>query len=132
MNQVKKIVAALGLSLLLLGGIGSSASALSYSFWIPSPILNSLQSTTLNKKTSTATPYVDPSAITIATAYFLSPTRYSSTQATGIVTKSTNTSKSNLTWNSGYGGVGGSYCLSAYPNVSGSYNAYSATGSWDK
>ncbi|MHC5269111.1 hypothetical protein ACYSNO_08025 [Enterococcus sp. LJL98] len=117
--------------MLLFGGINSSVSALSYSLWIPTPLLNSIQSTTLNKKTNTATPYVQPNAITIPTAYFLSPTRYSSTMATNIVTKS-NTSRTNLSWNGGYGGIGGSYCLTAYPNVSGAYNAYLATGSWDK
>ena len=128
---MKKVFAALSLGLLLSMGVSSNVSALSYSFWIPTPLLNSIQSTALNKKTSTSTPYVQPNAITIPTAYFLSPTRYSSTTATNIVTKNT-TSRTNLSWNSGYGGVGGTYCLSAYPNVSGSYNAYSATGTWDK
>lgn len=43
MNRKKKIFASVSLGLLLFGGISSSVSALSYSLWIPSPILNSIQ-----------------------------------------------------------------------------------------
>ena len=104
-----------------------SASAASYTLRITSPIKNSLKSTDVIKKASTAKAYVQPEKILTNTGYFLSPTRFSSTEATFIVSK-TNTSKSNFTYRSGYGGVGQSYCLSVFPNVSGAYNAYTANG----
>ena len=111
--------------------VGGSVAAFGYGYSlnIPYPLRNSMQSTAVLTKTAATTPYVQPNKNTILTNYFLSPQVKSSLSATNIIAKNT-TARSNFSWNAGYGGVGTSYCLSAYANVSGKYDPYNASGTW--
>lgn len=61
--------------------------------------------------------------------YFLSPTRKSAVNATDIVPISS-AGQRTFTWKSGYGGLNGYYCLSAYPAVTGAYDDYNVSGTW--
>ena len=126
----KRIVVMLAVFFLTVG-IATPAFATSYSLNIPYPFAGSMQSTSLAVKLAGESPYVSPSINTIATCYFLSPQRISSTQATDIVTTGSLGSKS-FTYLSGYGGVGQNYCLSAYPGVTGVYDPYNVRGSWSR
>lgn len=97
--------------------------AYSFSLNLSNYFVGSMRSTSIYQKTSNTTPYVSPSVNTVPTDYFLSPNRVDSTLATNIQTISNGT-KRTFTWKSGYGGVGTRYCLSAYPNMTGSWDAY--------
>ena len=131
MKKSRHLVAALALSLGMMCSMNLSASAREYALIIPSPYAGSLQSTGLCQKTTNDTPYVKPRYVTISTNYFLSPFCENRTQATNIVTTN-DTFKHSFTWHTGYGGIGGLYCLSAYPNVSGAYQKYNVEGTWSE
>ena len=102
-----------------------------YELSIPTPLPGSMRSTSLYVKATGTSPYVQPAIYTISTIYFLSPTRLTSTNATDIITTN-NTTRRNFTYNTGYGGAGTFYCLSAAPAVTGDYDAYSVRGSWSR
>lgn len=131
MKKSRHLIAALALSLGMMCSMNLSVSARDYSLGITSPSVGSMKSTSLYEKTSSSTPYVKPNVNTISTNYFLSPSRVSSIAATDIVAINT-TVKRDFTWRAGYGGIGGKYCLSAYPNVTGAYNAYTVSGTWSE
>lgn len=122
-------VATFAISFGLLFSMASPAFAYTYNLDIPTPYLNSMQSTELEVKESATTPYVQPEKRTIATNYFLSTIPRSYLASTNVITKS-NTGYSSFTWQSGFGGIGTSYCLSAYPNTTGPYDAYNVSGKW--
>lgn len=130
--MLKKVLAMAGALTMVFASIGTTVFAAdSYNLTIPSPYVGSLQSTELLEKERGTSPYVDPSKNTLVTKYFLSPEPGSSVTATNIVTTST-TAKKSFTYESGYGGVGTDYCLSAYPGVTGSYDEYVVSGTWSR
>ncbi|MBQ8637758.1 MAG: hypothetical protein IJ468_01160 [Lachnospiraceae bacterium] len=102
-----------------------------YEMQIPYPLPGSMQSTELYQKIESGNAYVKPGLITISTNYFISVQKKSSIRATNVIAKS-NTVKSTFTWNTGYGGVEQSYCLSAYPAVVGAYEDYRIKGTWSQ
>lgn len=133
---MKRKIVVLLVVLCLAVSIAAPAFATSYSLNIPYPFSGSMQSTALYVKQAGESPYVDQHdangnpLVTIPTNYFLSPQRVSSVDATSIVTLTSG--YRSLTYKSGYGGVGTSYCLSAYPGVSGSYDPYNVRGTWSR
>ncbi len=100
-----------------------------YSLDIPTPRVHSMRSTNVYEKVSSAHPYVSPSKNTILTNYFLSTEGGSTITATNIIVAD-NPGKRSFSWQPGYGGVGTAYCLSAYPGVTGVYDAYNVEGTW--
>ncbi|MBC8542065.1 hypothetical protein [Bianquea renquensis] len=135
MKKIKKVV-----SLMLLTFIVASVVAVpvmaatdppySYGWLMPAEFKGSARSTALMEKTSAyTTPYVNPSINTLPTAYYLSPARLSTINATDEITLNA-PGKRNFTWRSGYGGVGQSYCLTAYPNMNGDWDEYTIRGTW--
>ena len=124
----KKTIGILCLFVMLLA-TPVTASAYNFSLTMPGYFVGSMRWTSVYQKTSATTPYVDPSINTLPTAYFLTPQRNSTIQATDIYTIS-NGAKHYFTWESGYGGVGTSYGLAAYPNMSGDWDAYVTRGTW--
>lgn len=107
----------------------SAAVVRSYSFSLPAGSQYAVRSTGLYIR-STGTAYVQPSVNTISTVYYLSPTPGTSTQATGLIYTS-NTSRSNFSFLSGYGGAETYLCLSACPDWNvGTHDAYNPRGSW--
>lgn len=128
MNIKKKTIGIFCLAVVLLA-LPITASAYTFSLKMPDHFVGSMKSTSIYQKTSNTTPYVDPTYNTLPTDYFLSPERISSTLATDVTTIS-NGAKHNFIWKPGYGGVKTSYCLSAYPHMSGSWQAYTVQGTW--
>ena len=107
----------------------SAAVERDYSLSLPSGFTNAVRSTNLYTR-GTGTAYVEPSVNTISTVYYLSPSRQSSTQATELVFTS-NTSRRNFTFLSGYGGKDTPLCLSACPDWNvGTHDAYNVRGVW--
>lgn len=107
----------------------SAAVERDYSLSLPSGFTNAVRSTSLYTR-GTGTAYVEPSVNTISTVYYLSPSRQSSTQATELVFTS-NTSRRNFTFLSGYGGKDTPLCLSACPDWNvGTHDAYNVRGVW--
>ena len=131
MKKFNRHLIALGLSIGMMCSVNMTAFARSYSLDIPGTYVHSMRSTELCEKTTTSTPYVYPNKNSISTNYFLSPTRMSSTQATNVIPISA-IEKKFFTWKTGYGGIGTSYCLSAYPDVTGDYDAYNVSGEWSE
>ncbi len=131
MSKKNRKLLALTLSMCMIFSMSLTSFARTYSLDLPYPLIGSMQSTAVYTKSSSSTPYVQPSKNTISTNYFLSTTEQSSITATDIIATTTTTKKT-FTWKTGYGGVGTSYCLSAYPNVSGSYDAYNVAGTWSE
>lgn len=134
MKKIKKVVSLMLLTFIVASVVAvpvmAAAPPYSYGWLMPAEFKGSARSTALMEKTSAyTTPYVNPSVNTLPTAYYLSPTRLSSTDATNVITLST-PGKRNFTWKSGYGGVGQSYCLTAYPNMSGIWDDYTIRGTW--
>lgn len=127
--KTKKILLCIMTLLITTLFIPVTASAYSFKFTIPDKFVGSMQSTTLQEKSSQTTPYVNPTYNSLPTAYFLSTKRISEILATNIITISDG-SRHVFTWNSGYGGTGVKYCLSAYPNMTGSWQAYGVEGTW--
>lgn len=115
----------------MLMSLSVTASARSFSFSIPENYIGSMQSTSMCKKMTDSTPYVKADVYTISTYYFLSPTRQSDILATNKIAIS-DILTHNFTWQTGYGGIGGSYCLSAYPTVMANYDAYATYGTWSE
>ncbi len=129
MKKVKRLLALTLVLMMVVALFAMPASAYSYNFSFPNTINDSLRSSSMQTR-GTANPSFTPYVATVSTYYYLSPQRYSSTNATNIIAK-TNISTSSFTFRSGYGGVGQSYCLSGCPNSGiGSWNAYSVNGSW--
>lgn len=131
-NLCKRVLSVLMLVCLLASLLAMPASAYSFSFSFPSSAetTSSMRSTSASYKSTGANPYVTTNVTTISTLYFMSPSRLSSTNATNIVYITNKTTK-NLTWRSGYGGVGNAYYLSGCPNMNNNtWNAYSVSGSW--
>ena len=54
---------------------------------------------------------------------------FKTAEATDVVTIS-NGVKYNFSWESGYGGLDMFYCLSAYPNMNGTWEEYYTKGTW--
>lgn len=131
MKKINRHLVALGLSIGMMCSVNMTASARTYSLDIPGTFIGSLRSTELFEKTTNDTPYVKPDKNTISTYYFLSPTCLSVTTATNVIPISY-IEKKDFTWKEGYGGIGTSYCLSAYPNVTGAYDAYNVSGEWSE
>lgn len=128
MNIKKRTIGILSAAVMLFA-VPVTVSAYSFSLSMPNYFVGSMRSTSLQKKTSYTTPYVSPSVNTVPTDYFLSPQRIDSTLATNILNIS-NATRHNFTWKSGYGGINTSYCLSAYPHMTGSWDAYTTRGTW--
>lgn len=132
MKKVKRLLAVVLAACMLMVSAAipaSAASSHSYYFSFPGQLSGSLRSTPLYARTS-GTASVTPSVTTVKTMYILSPTQYSSTQATNAVYK-TYAGTSNFSWFSGYGGTGNTYCLSGCPSMDlGSFNAYVANGTF--
>ena len=131
MKKFNRCLAALGLSLGMMCSVNMTAFARSYDLNIPGTYVHSMRSTPAYEKGTSSTPYVQPDKNTISTNYFLSTTPGTSIQATDIIPISA-IEKKNFTWKTGYGGVGTYYCLSAYPNVTGGYDAYNVSGVWSE
>ena len=129
MRRMKKHLGMICLMASLMVGGSVAAFGYGYNLNIPYPLPNSMQSTKIFTKTAATTPYVQPNKNTISTNYFLSPQTKSALSATNIIARDS-AIKGNFTWNAGYGGIGNSYCLSAYPNVAGKYDAYNVSGTW--
>ncbi|MBP1994325.1 hypothetical protein [Paenibacillus eucommiae] len=106
-----------------------SAFAASFSFHFTPPFVGSLKSTSTQKVTTLAAAYVNPSTSATPTSYFLSPTPGSSTNATNIITDISTSGSRSLTYNSGYGGMGTSLCLSGYPSNF-DFVDYNIAGTW--
>ncbi len=100
-----------------------------YFLHIPTPRVHSMQSTGIQEKVTSDTPYVSPKFNTILTNYFLSTKGGSTIQATNVV-QADGTGRYDFAWKEGYGGIGTSYCMSAYPGVTGDYKAYDVEGTW--
>lgn len=115
----------------MLMSLSVTASARSFNFSIPDNYIGSMQSTNLYIKESNSTPYVKANVYTISTYYFLSPTRQSDILATNKIAIS-DILTHNFDWQTGYGGIGNRYCLSAYPTVQANYDAYAAYGTWSE
>ncbi len=129
-NVRKRIIALLVVSCCFLGlSTSAFAEESEYDLNIPYPFVNSMRSTKIIEKKPGESPYVNPKTNTIYTNYFLSPEPRSSITATNVIRTNT-TGRRNFTYNSGYGGVGTSYCLSAYPGVTGDYDPYNVRGKW--
>lgn len=131
MGKTKKALVAVCASAIMVGALPVTASAAPYSFNLNMPdyFVGGMRSTDYQQKTSDSTPYVDPKITTLPTAYFLSVEQMSRYNATDVVTIS-NGVKHNFSWQSNYGGLGGLYCLSAYPNMTGTWDAYNTRGTW--
>ncbi|GAE29745.1 hypothetical protein [Halalkalibacter hemicellulosilyticus] len=113
LRNVKKFIIALASVFGILILLPDSTEAANYSFTFNPPFAGSLQSTTLVTKSSGTSPFVNPSHSSTPTNYFLSPTRFSSTTATNIVSNISTSGRRGFSYSSGYGGSGQSYCLSA-------------------
>lgn len=131
MKKFNRHLIALGLSIGMMCSVNMTVFARSYSLDIPGTYVHSMRSTSSYVKTTSSTPYVKPNKNSISTNYFLSPKPLSSTQATDIIPISS-IEKKTFTWKTGYGGIDTSYCLSAYPNVTGDYDAYNVSGEWSE
>ena len=128
----KKIVRLIIIVCLLVCAFTGTAFARSYNFLIEPPYVGSLVSTFLYRvDTGTPTPYINPSISSTPTNYVLSPERYSSTVATNFRTNISTPGYRSFTYNSGYGGVGTSYCLSGYPTYF-EYATYIVYGDWSE
>lgn len=127
----KRIIATIGaLTILLSISITVlAASSYNYSFTLTPPYGGSLKSTARQTVKTGDSPFVHPNVSATPTNYFLSPLQLSTTQATNIVSNISTVGKRNFSYLSGYGGVGNSYCLSAYPtNIH--FLEYRVTGTW--
>ena len=134
MKKIKKVVSVMLLTFIVASVVAVPVMAatppFNYSWLMPKEFHGSARSTDLMLKTSAyTTPYVYPSINTLPTAYYLSPTRLSSIDATDVITIDT-PGKRNFKWEPGYGGVGQSYCMTAYPNMTGDWEAYTIRGTW--
>lgn len=129
MAKIKKAVIAVCVLTIMVGALPVTASAYSFDLNMPDYFVGGMRSTEEYNKTSSSTPYVDPSIITLPTAYFLATAPMSRYNATNVVTIS-NGVRQNFSWQSGYGGINISYCLSAYPNITGTWDSYNTRGTW--
>ena len=132
--KMKKLVSALVLTLVLASvtavPVMAATPPFSYGWEMPAEFKGSMRSTALQLKTSASTtPYVNSELNTLQTSYFLSPKPLSSIDATDVKTFST-PGRRNFTWRTGYGGTQQSYCLSVYPDMSGSWAKYTVKGTW--
>ena len=129
MKKIKKMIVVLMAVAMLSSLFAVSTSAAEFNFWIPYPKMGSLQNTSAVKKTTNTTPYVQTTVNTISTRYYLAPSGDRTTPASNSVYL-TSPVRRTLSYYSGYGGIGQSYTLCAYPNVEGAYSAYRAKGYW--
>ena len=128
----RKRVIALVLAACMLMGISLTASAANdYDLNITYPFQGSKKWTDAYTKTTNATPYVKPKINTISTCYYLSTGANEETLTTNIITTS-NTSKKEFTWKSGYGGINTSFRLCAYPGIMTNYDPYNVRGEWSE
>ena len=132
MKKAKRLLALFLVLCMMVCAMALPASASvvrNYSMNLPSGFTNAVRSTDMQNRES-GTAYVQPSVNTISTVYYLSPSQKSSTQATALIYTS-NTSRRNFTFLSGYGGPETRLCLSACPdwNVA-SHAAYNVRGTW--
>lgn len=104
------------LSILLVVGVPVSAAALDYDFVFKPPFAGSMLSTDLYDVEQADSAYVRPLISATPTTYFLSPTPFTSTEATNYVTDISTSGKRSFTYKSGYGSVGNEYCLSGFPS----------------
>lgn len=129
MGKTKKALVAVCASAIMVSALPVTASAYSFNLNMPDYFVGGMRSTAYQQKTSQSTPYVDPSITTLPTAYFLAGEAMSRYNATDVVTIS-NGVRHNFSWQSGYGGIDMLYCLSAYPNMNGTWDAYNTRGTW--
>lgn len=131
MKKRNRRILGLGLAMGMMLSMSISAFAREYSLDIPAGFTGSMRSTNLFQKSTSGAPYVWPDKVSISTTYFLSPVERSVILATDEKSLSGIT-KFTFTWKENYGGIGTSYCLSAYPTVVANYDAYNVTGTWSE
>ena len=125
---MKKRITVFALVICLVCALSVSAFATSYAFYFTTPYVGCMNSSGVSES-ATSNPYVKQSYTTAqGTTYFLSPSRFSSTQATNLVSNVTNSSTHSFTYKSGYG-IGSSYYLSGVP-YSQSFSNYVVDGTW--
>lgn len=128
-NFKKRFVALVGVFCIVF--MVSSTSFASHSFYltISPPYPGCLESTWYEKVTSSSTAFVNPAVSQTPTNYFLSPTRFSSTQATALISNVSTSGTRYFDYYSDYGGFGTHLCLSAHPS-NWDFDQYTTRGTW--
>lgn len=125
----KKIVTMMLLTLCFLTVGSVSALAAGYSFHFDPPFSETeLGTSEPALADGNLTPYVDPSGVTVPTTYFLT-TPDSAVNTVTDAKKYVSSAKTYLTYYPGYGGIGQSYRLRAYPSYF-NFQSYDCAGVW--
>lgn len=115
--------------LCILMSFSADAYASSYSFHFEPPFVGSIQHAPASRADGAFTPYVQPSGTTNATTYVLTISDWNSTQSVSDFRTDITSGRAYFTYDTGYGGYGQYYKLTAYPSYY-DFQEYYAAGSW--
>lgn len=127
MKKRKRILSVLLMTMCLMMGIGTYASAAFYSATLSPPFNNCAKRTGVVK--SNGSRYVSPNAYTMSTTYCIILEDYPPTTVVSSYVKTGTPGKEYFTYLPGYGGNGHKYRMLMYPSQS-NFNEYYVSGDW--